>query len=462
MVAGADGRAERSVGGGALVGWAPRRNRLLFLRSTRSRSIQNLAAVDAFGRHPWVLRIPAAAAAWSPSGRLIAFSRSAGRRRGIYVVRPGGRRPRRLVTLGNVFSIAWSPSGAWLALTTARPAGEGVNAVYVVRASGRGLRRIAAASTAPVWSRDSRSMALIGSDDAVYVAGPSGASARRITDPDADALEARVQWGGESRLLFVASGHGARSSRVLAVEPDGSVRQITANSATPGRISPDGSRVLFVRDDDIWSARLDGSDQRQLTSGAALDGTAAWSPDGRLVAFARRPAGSSNTEIFLVDSTGGEARQITNHDIGTHAGSPAWSPDGNWIAFLSFGGLFVVHPDGSGHHRISPLGPRVWTEPDWSPDGTKVALGGCAVAVVNADGTGYRELTGSGVREGAPSWSPDGRKIVFARTAEPCGGGLGFVDDSDLWTINPDGSGEARLTSGPWPDTMPSWQPVRP
>jgi Tol biopolymer transport system component len=39
---------------------------------------------------------------------------------------------------------------------------------------------------------------------------------------------------------------------------------------------------------------------------------------------------------------------------------------------------------------------------------------------------------------------------------------LGFVDDSDLWTINPDGSGEARLTSGPWPDTMPSWQPVRP
>jgi TolB protein len=119
------------------------------------------------------------------------------------------------------------------------------------------------------------------------------------------------------------------------------------------------------------------------------------------------------------------------------------------------------HPDGTGRRRISTKGARVFEGTEWSPDGTRIALGGCAIAVVNADGSGYRELTGSGVSEGQPSWSPDGTKIVFARSSASCAG-ADFIGDSDLWTINPDGSGETRLTDGPWPDTLPLWQPVRP
>ncbi|HET8872357.1 MAG TPA: hypothetical protein VFM83_01605 [Gaiellaceae bacterium] len=455
-----DGSAARTVGSGSLVGWAPKGARILFLRNTRNRKIQHVATVDPFGRRRWELRGAAAtAAAWSPGGGLIAFSRSAGRRSGVYVVRPGARRARRVLVLAKSASIAWSPNGTWLALATARASGKGVR-IYLARPSGRGLRRVSDARSLPVWSRDSRHVAFVGSDGAARIASPQKAGVLRVTDPAVDAVADRLEWDAQNRLVFESTRRGAGSAYVLAVEPDGTgVRQVTPDTAPVGRISPDGSRVTFVRDSHIWTARLDGSQERQLTSGASLDGAPAWSSDGQQIAFGRSTS-SATSDIFVVDSSGGAPRQVTHNDVGFSAGGPAWSPDGSWIAFLSFGQLLAVHPDGSGRHVIaSTIGLRAYGEPAWSPDGTRLALGGCGIAVVNADGSGVRELTGSGVREGQPAWSPDGTKIVFARSVTPCPSD--FTADSDLWTINADGSGEKRLTDGPWPDVLPSWQPVR-
>jgi Tol biopolymer transport system component len=456
MVARADGRAARSVGSGSLAGWSSHGQRLLLLRRTRNPNIQNVATVDAFGRKPWVLGggVTASAAAWSPNGRLIAFARAGGRRAGVYVVRPGGGRARQLVRLPKVSSIRWSPNGTWLALSVAPVSRQGVVRIHVSRSNGKGLRRVADARTHPVWSRNSRQLAFIGHDGGARVVSPQGSSTRRIIDPSAEAI-GTIAWGIGDRLFFDASG--TRSTYLLAVEPDGSrVRHVGPEGGPVGRISQDGSRVAFVRGADIWTARLDRSDERQLTSGAELDAAPAWSPDGRKIAFVRR-AGSTS-DIFVVESSGGAARQLTRHDLGENVGAPAWSPDGTRIAFPSFGGLVVIHSDGSGRRFLSTLGGRAFGDPDWSPDGTRIALGGCAIAVLNADGRGYRELTGSGVREGQPSWSPDGRKIVFVRSAVPCAGDLS--GDSDLWTINPDGTGKTRLTDGPWPDTLPSWRAV--
>ena len=110
------------------------------------------------------------------------------------------------------------------------------------------------------------------------------------------------------------------------------------------RLSPDGSRVLFVRNEldwaknkrvsRIWVVGADGQNARPFT-GSPDDRSAEWSPDGRWVSFTR-PAGEGDNKVrqlFLLPVDGGEAAQLTKHP--TAVGSYRWSPDGASIFFLA-------------------------------------------------------------------------------------------------------------------------------
>src|SRR5687767_9011029 len=88
--------------------------------------------------------------------------------------------------------------------------------------------------------------------------------------------------GADERIVFVSDRHG--NDEIHTSAPDGSdVRRLTStlqNESDPA-ISPDGSRIAFARDQDIWVMNGDGSGQTQLT-GAEGSGeqSPAWSPDG--------------------------------------------------------------------------------------------------------------------------------------------------------------------------------------
>ena len=72
------------------------------------------------------------------------------------------------------------------------------------------------------------------------------------------------------------------------------------------------------------------------------------------------------------------------------------------------------------------------------------------IYVMNADGTGVARLTNHPESDGSPNWSPDGRQIVFTSSR---------TGDSEIYVMNADGSDVTRLTDNPRSDWLPDWSP---
>ncbi|MCW2990632.1 MAG: Alkaline phosphatase [Solirubrobacterales bacterium] len=93
-------------------------------------------------------------------------------------------------------------------------------------------------------------------------------------------------------------------------------------------------------------------------------------------------------------------------------------------------------------------------DPAWSPAGRRLALTrevpgvGRAVWILNADGTGLRQLTASELAGSAPAWAPSGRRLAFA---------AGPVGARTIHVIKADGTGEHAITAGADDERDPSW-----
>jgi TolB protein len=148
---------------------------------------------------------------------------------------------------------------------------------------------------------------------------------------------------------------------------------------------------------------------------------------------------------------------------------PVWSPDGSTILWVSDRSgshdLWLMNADGSNQRDLTNT-PDVQAEnPNWSPDGTRILFDSCPassypcpggtvdynVFVVNADGSGLRQLTTSPAIEANPAWSPDMRKIVYRSDAS---------GNTEVWKMNADGSDKRKLTGGLQGGGDPDWQPL--
>ena len=159
-----------------------------------------------------------------------------------------------------------------------------------------------------------------------------------------------------------------------------------------------------------------------------------------------------NTEIYVMDADGGNQENLTNHPA--HDGEPDWSPDGTKIAFVSGrdgspSQIHVMDADGKNPIRLTD-GPGEKRHPDWSPDGQKIAFVHGEIYVIGVGGQGRKKVTHDLVGKWSPSFSPDGRRIAYDAGQE------GF---SHIYVVGADGRNRKRLTHNQEHHSLPTWSP---
>jgi acylaminoacyl-peptidase len=238
--------------------------------------------------------------------------------------------------------------------------------------------------------------------------------------------------------------------------------------ATDPQISPDGARVVFVRNfndimkdrkrSNLWIVNHDGSDLRPLTTGNENDNSPRWSPDGQRLLYASTSDGTAQIYVRWMDS--GQIAKVTR--CPKSPSGMAWSPDGRWIAFA-----MSVSDDTKPFVEMPPKPEGAeWAKPPKTirrmvyrtDENGYLEESHKQLFVAPADGGTPRQLThGPFDNEGPFAWTPDGKAIIFSANRH---------DDWEYQPINSeiyevtisDGSIKA-LTDRNGPDQSPTLSP---
>lgn len=266
-----------------------------------------------------------------------------------------------------------------------------------------------------------------------------------------------------SPIAFVSDGDGTFGNLEIYVMSGGTggIRRLT-NSPGPDWFpswSPDGAKITFTRDYDIYTMNNDGTNQVRLTNngGSHTNWQPAWSPDGSQIAFSSDRVGGIQ-QIFVIQADGSQPSQLTADSAGG-AFDPAWSSDGTRIAFTSYRSgmpeIFVMNADGTSETRLTDHLILSAQHPAWSPDGTRIAFinyngGYPEVYVMDADGTNATQLTDSTLNAQNPAWSRDGTRILFTGVRHGA---------EDLFLVNPNGTGITPITGSRANERDGDWKP---
>jgi serine/threonine protein kinase/Tol biopolymer transport system component len=279
--------------------------------------------------------------------------------------------------------------------------------------------------------------------------------------------------------------------------------------------APDGKRFVFRRDfnktgeSNLMIGSVDGATPREIARRRGndwFDGTPAWSPDGHTIAFvAATDTGGTQYSIATIPAEGGVEKPLANYKWHGQVFKPLWFHDGSGLVVNGVespaGAVQIWHvsyPDGAVTHITNDLGDygsssfsltaddstiatisseyssKIWISDqegrarkltdgkydggggsDFTPDGrlVYVARNGDSrdLWIVNADGTGQKQLTANTAVEENPKVSPDGSSILFNSTPA---GGL-----THIWRMEVDGANLVQLTDGAFSDYAAFWSP---
>jgi TolB protein len=438
-------------------------------------------------------------AAFSPDGKQLVFvtTRNGGTA-DLWTMDLQTRRAKALTSgPGGDFRPSWSPDGLWIAFSSDRgstmPFAHGrwehlqIVDLYVIHPDGTGLKRITEHGNycgSPKFSDDSHRVL-------AYCMN---------AEQTLETRQAHPAPGTDTRLVSIDIATGASSDV----------------AAGPGvKMHPS-----FLPANDIGYVRKDSADAGiYYTSGARGPKgdvrTASWSPDGRRVVFHRRLAAPPTT--WLKTFSRNPQYELTLTGI-----MPSFSPSGDRFVMTgrsttNFGATLAIATTGTNKAEVLYQDKnRNVMAPSWSPGGDKIIFGigvynlffnvfngvvlkpgdrtegGAQIAMINPDGSGFREVTSGANNNAFPSMAPDGKRFVY-RSFGPDGEGLRIMNietkavttltqgydnfplwsprgdlimfsrqaegDYEIYTVKPDGTGVKRLTFAKGNDAHQAWSP---
>jgi dipeptidyl aminopeptidase/acylaminoacyl peptidase len=167
-----------------------------------------------------------------------------------------------------------------------------------------------------------------------------------------------------------------------------------------------------------------------------------------------------DTQIYLMNADGSGQVRLPTVDSARY---PSWSPDNSKIIFRGeipgvSRSISVMNSDGTNVTELiqdliygGPMDLNSVSRIEWSPDGSQIVFDNAAdrIWVANADGSSPTAITAGFDRR--PAWSPDGTKIIYEHR-EP-------AENSELWTVDPDGSNPTQLTFSESNERTPEYSP---
>lgn len=169
-----------------------------------------------------------------------------------------------------------------------------------------------------------------------------------------------------------------------------------------------------------------------------------WSPGGDRVAYTCFEDGplerdelggvsftTDAAELCVMKADGTNKHRLTRNQSFDFV--PSWSPDGTVMAYVAADGLYVTSPQGSDARRLFEGRTLVWDDPQWSPDGSRIAVSVCRAddhgsdifILDQDDGQFIRLGNATGATIDSPRWSPDGRRLAYRLHSTPTCGHVG-------------------------------------
>lgn len=205
----------------------------------------------------------------------------------------------------------------------------------------------------------------------------------------------------------------------------------------PPRPKRDGAYRWALDDYDLYAVRIDGQEMQRLTSSPGYDAEATVSPDGKTIVWTSVKDG--DLDLYAMNLDGTKPHRLTE-EIG-YDGGAFFSPDSKRIVYRA---SHPADPEAIAQYK-DLLGQRL------------VEPGQLEIFVMNADGSGKRQVTRNGASNFAPFFHSDGQRIIFSSNVETRRepGRPGF----HLYLVRDDGEGLERVTFEGQFNSFPMFSP---